>query len=156
MTLLPLRPNVCMLLFNKDKQLFLGERFGQPGVWQFPQGGIDINASIEESVYRELDEELGVPRSLLQIRKKCLATHEYEFQDPPGYARGKWRGQSQTFWIVEFLGTDRAINLTTHEQEFMAWRWCLPKEIRSLAEPKRRPGYEKPLLEFEEFISLTK
>jgi putative (di)nucleoside polyphosphate hydrolase len=152
MTQLPLRPNVCMLLFNHDHRLFLGERYGQPGIWQFPQGGIDAKANIEESVYRELNEELGIGRELLQIKKRCNAIHEYEFQDPPGYARGKWRGQSQTFWIVEFLGSDSSINFTTHEQEFMAWRWCTPQQIRSLAEPKRRPGYEEPLGEFEEFI----
>lgn len=154
MNQLPLRPNVCMLVFNRQKKLFLGERFGFEGIWQFPQGGVDLNNSLEDSVYRELEEELGLQRSVVEIRKRCAATHEYEFQDPPGYARGKWRGQSQTFWLVEFLGQDGQISLTTHEQEFMAWRWCTPNEVRVLAEFKRRAGYEAPLREFEAFCAL--
>lgn len=146
---LPLRPNVCMLVFNREHKLFLGERFGEPGVWQFPQGGVDTKVSLEENVYRELWEELGLDRDKLQIVKRCQATHSYEFQDPPGYARGKWRGQTQTFWIVSFLGQESDICLTKHEQEFMAWRWCTAGEIRALAEKKRLPGYENPLREFE-------
>ncbi|MBX7142956.1 MAG: NUDIX domain-containing protein [Oligoflexia bacterium] len=151
---LPLRPNVCMLVYNCDHKLFLGERFGEPGVWQFPQGGVDLKVALEESVYRELWEEIGIGRDKLSIIKRCDATHSYEFQDPPGYARGKWRGQSQTFWIVRFEGTDKDISLTQHEQEFMSWRWCSPAEVRVLAEPKRRPGYEAPLKEFEALKNL--
>jgi hypothetical protein len=38
---LPLRPNVCMLVYNARGQLFLGERLRNKGHWQFPQGGAE-------------------------------------------------------------------------------------------------------------------
>jgi putative (di)nucleoside polyphosphate hydrolase len=69
----------------------------------------------------------------------------------PQYAVGVWRGQSQHFWLVRFTGVDSDIVLTRHHQEFSDWRWCTAVEIRKLAEPKRLPGYEGPLREFEEF-----
>ena len=144
---LPLRPNVCMLIFNRDGKLFLGERAGAPGIWQFPQGGVDEGQSLEENVYRELNEELGVSRELLSIRKQLTARHEYNWDNPPGYAIGKWRGQSQTFWVVDFLGSDNDIILDTHTQEFMSWRWAAPGDILTLVEPRRREGYMKALQE---------
>lgn len=148
---LPLRPNVCMLLFNRVGQLFLAERHGFPGVWQFPQGGVDAAESLEDNVLRELQEELGLQKDKLQICLRCQATNDYEFVDPPGYAKGKWRGQSQSFWLVKFLGSDSDINLAQPEQELMAWRWCSPDEVLKLAEVKRIPGYIGPISEFKDW-----
>lgn len=154
---LPLRPNVCMFVVNNQGKIFLGERFGKSDEWQLPQGGVDKGTPLEENVIRELNEELGVESAKLQIIKKLNATHTYEFKDPPGYARGKWRGQSQTFWLVRFLGTDADINLTSHhEQEFSTWVWCTPAELRAKAHPVRAPGYEAPLKEVEQYLEQVK
>jgi len=151
---LPLRPNVCMLVFNREKKLFLGERHGEPGVWQFPQGGVEPELSPEENVIKELNEELGAGPDKFKVVKKLACTHEYEWKEPPEYARRRWRGQSQTFWLVEFVGQDSDIDLKRFEPELMSWRWCTPAEVRCLAEPKRLPGYLKALKEFEEFQGL--
>src|SRR5262245_38788123 len=101
---LPFRPNVCMLLLNKDNLIFLGERHGNPGVWQFPQGGVEEGLSLEENVIKELHEEVGADKELFKIIKKLNAKHEYDFRTVPEYAKGVWRGQSQTFWAVRFEG----------------------------------------------------
>ncbi len=144
---LPYRPNVCMILRNREGKYFLGERAGEPGIWQFPQGGVETEFSLEENVIRELSEELGAKKKLFKIVKKLAATHEYDFRKAPAYAAGKWRGQAQTFWLVEFLGDDSEINLSLHEPEFMNFCWCTPDEVRQKAEPVRLTGYEKALKE---------
>ena len=112
-------------------------------------GGIENGETPEVSVLRELEEELGLKRDKLQICLRCQATNNYEFLDPPGYARGKWRGQAQTFWLVKFLGRDSDINLVQPDQELMAWRWCTPDEVLKVAESKRIPGYRAPVKEFQ-------
>jgi putative (di)nucleoside polyphosphate hydrolase len=151
MTQLPLRPNVCMLVLNSHRRLFLGERLGEPGVWQFPQGGVETSATLEENVLRELEEELGAARQLFSIVRRLKANHQYEFSRPPQYAVDKWRGQMQSFWLVSFLGKDEDIKLDNDkpgaEPEFSAWRWCTLAEVRAQAEPKRLLGYEKALAE---------
>lgn len=149
---LPFRPNVCMLVYNSEKKLFLAERNGSPGVWQFPQGGAKSKYSLEENVLRELNEELGADQNCFRIERKCNSTHEYDFAEVPVYAIGKWRGQAQTFWFVEFVGDDSSIQLDRFEQELMSWRWCTVDEVRTLAEPRRAQGYEGALQEFEEFV----
>jgi len=150
---LPYRPNVCMLITNSARQLFLGQRAGSPDVWQLPQGGVELDQSLTENVLREVHEELGIEPDLVRVVKQLSATHRYDFANPPSYAVGRWRGQEQTFWIVEFVGTDRDIKLDRFDPEFMSYRWCTPQEVRQLAEPKRKPGYQAPLLEFEDWIN---
>lgn len=145
------RPNVCILLYNMEGKLLLGERHQNPGIFQFPQGGVE-QGLVEESVYREIQEELGIPRDKVSITKKLLATHTYDFLEVPQYAVGKWRGQAQTFWLVEFLGDNTDIDLDAEHPEFMSYRWCTPKDVREVAEPRRLPGYEAPLKEVEDYF----
>lgn len=149
---LPLRPNVCMLVFNSGGKLFLGERHGEPGIWQFPQGGVELGLTLQENVIKELHEEMGVRPELLKIERQLEAVNEYDFAEVPAYARGRWRGQSQTFWLVKFTGEDRDINLNLYSPEFMNFRWCTPGEVTALAEPKRAGGYIKPLEEFRDYL----
>ena len=152
MSELPFRPNVCMLVLNAEQRIFLGERFNEPGVWQFPQGGVEEQQSLEENVLRELQEELGAPSQRFQILKKLATTRQYEWRSPPAYAVGKWRGQSQTFWLVRFIGADTELKLDAYDQELAAYRWCTIEEVVALAEPKRLEGYRPALDEAREFL----
>lgn len=149
---LPLRPNVCMLVYNAKGQLFLGERKSTEGHWQFPQGGAEPEYSLRENVKRELREELGLEQATIGKLLKLRSTHEYEWRKPPSYAKGRWRGQAQTFWLVEFVGKNSDISLNAHDEpEFSSWRWCAPRTVRTLAAPHRLAGYEGALREFESF-----
>lgn len=135
-----------MLVLNANNEIFLGERHSSKDIWQFPQGGVKEGISLEENVLRELEEELGADRNLFEIIAKLNATHEYEFQDPPEYAKGKWRGQRQTFWAVRYKGKDTEINLLKDENpEFMAYKWCKISDVLDLAEQRRKEGYSKAL-----------
>jgi putative (di)nucleoside polyphosphate hydrolase len=151
-TKLSLRPNVCLLVYNPKGQLFLGERLGKRGHWQFPQGGVERGRSRKETVLRELREEIGIGKKSIGAITKLSATHEYLWKKVPDYAVGKWIGQSQTFWLVEFTGKDSEIDLaTTDNPEFRSWRWCSVTAVRRMAAKERRYGYEAALLEFVAF-----
>jgi 8-oxo-dGTP pyrophosphatase MutT (NUDIX family) len=112
---------------------------------------VERGASLKENVVRELREELGLRRTTLGKIKKLNSRHSYIWKTIPDYARGRWWGQSQTFWLVEFRGDDADIDLSADsEQEFRRWRWASVTAIRSLAAKERRKGYEAPLKEFLE------
>lgn len=143
-----------MLVLNQDNKLFMGERAGVPGEWQFPQGGIEAEFSEEENVLKELYEELGVEKEHFEILKKLKATNAYDWEQIPEYAKGKWRGQKQSFWLVSFKGKDSDINLSRFEEELMNFRWCTPDEVRTLASPRRLKGYQAPLKELEAYLAL--
>jgi putative (di)nucleoside polyphosphate hydrolase len=147
------RPNVCVLLYNSACELLLGERLHDRGHWQFPQGGVDEGDELIDSVVREIREELGIERSCLGRIKKLSVTHSYVWTDIPEYAVGRWIGQSQTFWAVEFIGEDSDIDLTKDDTpEFQAWRWCSLESIKEVAASKRWDGYEKAIKAFKAVI----
>ena len=53
------RPNVGIVICNQHGNLLWAKRIGQ-SAWQFPQGGIKESESLEQALYRELDEEVGL------------------------------------------------------------------------------------------------
>jgi putative (di)nucleoside polyphosphate hydrolase len=149
---LPLRPNVCMLVYNSKGQLFMGERLGKPEHWQFPQGGVEPGQSLKKNVLRELQEEIGITDKHIGSIVKLRARHRYLWSRIPSYAKGRWAGQRQTFWLVEFIGRDSDIDLaSSDEPEFSRWRWCGVRTVRKLAAPVRLAGYEQALAEFSDF-----
>ena len=60
------RLNVGIVLANQTGKVFLGKRIKQ-NAWQFPQGGLDDQENIEEAVFRELLEEVGLTRDKVEI-----------------------------------------------------------------------------------------
>ncbi len=138
-----------MLLYNKKGELFIGERSDRRGHWQFPQGGAEPRYSLRQNVVRELKEELGIPRRTLGSIRKLKATHEYEWRSTPPYAKRRWRGQSQTFWAVEFVGADSEIDLFADDSpEFLRWRWASVATVRRVADSRRLKGYDGALKEY--------
>jgi putative (di)nucleoside polyphosphate hydrolase len=148
------RENVCILLFNSSHELFLGERIYEAGVWQLPQGGVESIWTLEENVTREVEEETGIPGKYLKVVKRLQSTHQYDFPHSYQGSLSRYRGQNQSFWLVEFQGSNALINITKHHPEFRAWMWCHHSRILEKVDPVRRPGYEAPLREASEFFSL--
>lgn len=150
---LPYRENVCLIILNQDKKVFLGERDQSDGHWQLPQGGVETGESLAENALREAEEELGVVKDKFKILKQLSVRYTYDFSDPPEYFKNKYRGQTQTFWILEFKGDDSDIQLDKYEQEFQNWCWCNPEELLAKTAELRKQGYQKILPELLEFLT---
>jgi putative (di)nucleoside polyphosphate hydrolase len=54
------RLNVGIILANRQGKVFLGKRSGSADAWQFPQGGVQAYETLQETMYRELIEEVGL------------------------------------------------------------------------------------------------
>ena len=150
---LPYRPNVCLFILNKKNKLFVGERSKAPNCWQLPQGGVEVGFSLAENALREAAEELGADAELFSVIKQLSATYQYDFRVIPPFARDLWRGQSQTFWMLRYLGEDHQIDLNRHHPEFQDWRWCDVKDLLNIAETIRHEGYGKALPEVLKYLN---
>ena len=146
---LPYRPNVCMLVYNRNNEILICERARTPDSWQFPQGGVEPDDSLEESVLRELEEELGASRELFAISYQLNTTYKYDWDQIPEFAKGIWRGQSQSFWLVSYLGTDKQIILDRSCGEFRNWKWCARDKLLKLTDKIRFESYKLVLEEIE-------
>lgn len=121
------RPNVAAILQRPDGTILICERVNVDGAWQFPQGGVDEGESFEVALFRELEEEVGVPASLVKVKEKRSG---YRYPFPKGRLKyGIYGGQEQTYFLCDYLGTEKDIRLDLHHQEFSQVKWINPKDF---------------------------
>jgi putative (di)nucleoside polyphosphate hydrolase len=119
------RANVGIVLMHGDGSVFLGRR-ARGGGWQFPQGGIQTGETPEESLYRELHEEIGLTRDDVEL---IGATHEWlRYTLPPRFVRREQLplciGQKQRWYLLRLRDDAADFAFTsTDEPEFDKWRW---------------------------------
>jgi putative (di)nucleoside polyphosphate hydrolase len=119
------RANVGIVLMSPQRELFIGRRPGGRG-WQFPQGGMSRGESSEESLYRELREEIGL--SSEDVRLLGRTRHWLRYRLPPRYVRRNTRpvclGQKQHWFLLELKRPDVGFRFDlTAQPEFDRWRW---------------------------------
>ena len=76
---LPYRKGVGIMLFNKEKKIFVGKRLDNQSAWQMPQGGVDGDENVLETAKRELQEETGI--TSIQIIKQSKKQYTYDLPE---------------------------------------------------------------------------
>jgi putative (di)nucleoside polyphosphate hydrolase len=153
---LPYRPCVGVVLIDARGLVFAGRRIDSTApAWQMPQGGIDKDEKPREAAYRELWEETGVTRDLVQFVGK---THGWVTYDLPpellGHVwGGKYRGQRQKWFLFRFKGQDSDIRIATEHPEFAEWRWILADEMVESIVPFKRGVYEEVVRSFRAYLA---
>ena len=67
--------------------------------------------------------------------------------------KGKYRGQRQSWFLMQFTGSDADVNIATSHQEFRAWRWADPVTLPELIVPFKRDLYRALLDEFADYLN---
>lgn len=119
------RANVGILLTRETGEV-LWARSAKNRGWQFPQGGIDVGETVEEALYRELYEEIGLDRADVHVVGRTTEWLRYRL--PARYQRknGSPRcvGQKQLWFALRLTAAEEAIRLTAVDHpEFDLWRW---------------------------------
>ena len=150
---LPLRKGVGVALLNKNNQVFVAKRIDNPkDFWQMPQGGIDKGEKPLEAAFRELKEETSIKRVTL-IRE---INEEITYHLPDNLLgiiwKGKYKGQTQKWFIMKFLGDDTEIDLKTKHPEFLDWKWINIDSITDKVVEFKLHVYEKIKLEIKNLV----
>jgi putative (di)nucleoside polyphosphate hydrolase len=156
--LLPYRPNVGAVLFNRDGLVLVARRADLPnaeapaGGWQLPQGGIDEGENPREAVLRELAEEIGTDRAEVIGEHDAWLTYDLPPELVGVALKGRFRGQRQRWFALRFTGVDSDIRLDLDPHpEFDAWRWVRLAELPGLAVPFKREIYQVLVESFARF-----
>lgn len=120
------RPNVGIVLSNNLGQVLWARRVGGHDAWQFPQGGINENESVEEALFRELFEEVGLEADHVEILARTNGWLRYRLprrmrrhNSSPGF-----QGQKQKWFLLRMLGEDGSVQMDASDKpEFDSWRW---------------------------------
>ncbi len=147
---LPYRPCVGIMLINARGLVFVARRIDvSQEAWQMPQGGIDKGELPRQAALRELKEETAVENA--EIIAESGHWRSYDLPDDLiGRAwGGKYRGQTQKWFAVRFLGDDDEINIDAGKHtEFSAWKWAPVDDLVGLIVPFKAQLYMDVVAEF--------
>lgn len=135
------RANVGIVLMHDDGRLFIGRRTGGKG-WQFPQGGVRRGESAEETLFRELNEEIGLSSEDVRIVAQTRRWLRYRL--PARFVRRDSKplcvGQKQRWYLLRLRHAEPQFRFDlTGEPEFDRWRWVdYWQPIREVIYFKRR------------------
>ncbi|WP_275791170.1 8-oxo-dGTP diphosphatase MutT [Pararhizobium gei] len=117
-------------LVDGDGRILLAQRpegKSLAGLWEFPGGKVEPGETPEETLIRELDEELGIQTKVACLAPLTFASHTYE-----------------TFHLLMPLYVCRRYEGVAHGCEGQAIKWVRPKALRDYP----MPPADEPLIPY--------
>ncbi len=148
------RDGVGLMLVNKEKKVWVGERLNMKGAWQMPQGGIDPNESASDTVARELLEETGIDFKDVSV----LAESEQwlSFLWPEDLQKSLWEGyyigQRLKWFLLQLNSGTDTTNLMGVHPEFSDYKWADVGELFSMIVDFKKEMYHSVIQEFSWFF----
>ncbi len=147
------RSGVGIMAINKNKEIFVGKRVdNKSDAWQMPQGGIDNNEDEDKAMRRELEEETGITNIKIIAASKQHLYYNLPYNLQKKFWGGKYLGQKQRWYLVEFLGEDSDINIETGEPEFSKWQWVDVEKLIKVIVPFKKSLYLDVIEEFKDYL----
>ena len=117
-------------LIDADGRILLAQRpegKSLAGLWEFPGGKVEAGETPEETLVRELEEELGIQTKVACLAPLTFASHSYE-----------------TFHLLMPLYICRRFEGIPHGREGQALKWVRPQALRDYP----MPPADEPLIPF--------
>ena len=148
------RENVGIIVANDNNHLVWCKRYGQ-NAWQFPQGGIHQDETLEQALFRELKEETGLDPMHVDVIASSKNWLRYRL--PKHLVRNrsesKCIGQKQRWFLLKLKTDDSNIQLDfSSSPEFDGWRWVDYWHPLQEVIAFKRNVYECALKEFEPIL----
>lgn len=118
------RSNIGIILANHAGQIFWAKRLGRDA-WQFPQGGMHPDETPEDTLFRELKEEIGLHETDVTVLGRTRNWLRYRI--PRRLIRDTHPvciGQKQLWYLLRLEQEESRINFNvTEKPEFDEWKW---------------------------------
>jgi len=136
------RPGVCIVVKHPSDQLVLScHRSGSAPEhgWQFPQGGLLPGEDVIQGAFRELYEEVGLKKILIEK----IATGPYSYRFPRGHKKAsRYIGQAHQWVLGRLTPESQDINLFVSDPpEFDLYQWISVEEAFERITPLKKEVY---------------
>lgn len=121
---------VACAMIDADGRILLAQRpegKSLAGLWEFPGGKVEAGETPEETLVRELDEELGIATRIACLAPLTFASHTYD-----------------SFHLLMPLYVCRRYEGIPQGREGQAIKWVRPQDLRSYP----MPPADEPLIPF--------
>ena len=164
MTAKSFRPNVAgVIIHPTNKKVLMFRRLAKTNEksellsdggqlrwnWQFPQGGIDPGETEEETLFRELKEEIGTNDvTIIRVAERRVRYYYPLKMLHILHKQPKWkpyRGQQQRWFLLRLNCETEKINFSHQPIEFDAFQWISPRIGLKKVVPFKRKAYRKGL-----------
>lgn len=119
------RYNVGIIVTNGSGQVLWAKRRRQ-NAWQFPQGGMQTDENPEQTLFRELYEELGLETSDVTVIGCTRSWLHYRLPEHllRHHIQPLCIGQKQKWFVLRLTSSEEKVDLErTESPEFDRWRW---------------------------------
>lgn len=150
------RPCVGVMLMNRAGLVFAARRSDTDApAWQMPQGGIDPGEVPRAAALRELEEETGLPPEAVELVAELPEWLSYDLPDDlrAKVWGGRFRGQTQRWFLMRLTGDEAGIDLERHSPEFVEWRWMSADDILASIVPFKRDVYARVISAFRPYLA---
>ncbi len=144
------RAGVGAVIANADGAVLALERSDVAGAWQLPQGGWESGETVEQAVFREIEEETGLTRRRLILVERYPEPLIYELPRECQSVKAGL-GQVQYWFLMRLRGKDLELTLPGGG-EFQALAWMSMGEITRSTALFRRALYRRLEAHFQNGI----
>lgn len=121
------RYGVGIILLNEKKQVFFAKRIGMLA-WQFPQGGMQEEETPEQSMFRELKEEIGLNPDDVEVLACSKRWLRYRLPSRlvRHHAKPLCIGQKQKWFLLRLVNKEAVFNFQGDGEgkpEFDSYAW---------------------------------
>jgi putative (di)nucleoside polyphosphate hydrolase len=145
---------VGIMLINRDKNVWVGERMDHPGAFQMPQGGVEFNEDPRDAALRELCEETSVDPSQVVMLAESADWHYIHWPKEVQAKAwgGKFKGQKQKWYLLQLTTDFDPTNLDVEMPEFSCHKWSHIDTVADMVVPFKRDVYKSIVDEFKVYL----
>ena len=117
-----------------------------------PQGGVNNGETPRQAALRELNEEIGTEKVKIIGETEDWISYDLPQNLANKIWGGRFRGQTQKWFAMRFLGNNEDINLATEKPEFIEWKWTIMDNLLNMAVSFKRDNYAQVIAAFRHLV----